>query len=67
MDSDAQMTVRDAAKVLDLTPQWVRQLADSGALPSTRTVGGFRLFRARDVTRFKRQRDAEKREAAAQR
>ncbi len=62
MDDNQQMAVSDVAKVLGLTPQWIRKLADDGTLPSTRTVSGIRLFKLRDVQALKRRRDAAKRE-----
>lgn len=63
------MRTCDAARILGLTPEWVRDLADRGKLPVIR-VAGMRLFRPEDVERLRRQREAErrarKREAAAQ-
>ena len=36
--------IADVAQDLGLSPSRIRQLADSGAIPSTRTPGGHRLF-----------------------
>src|SRR5215813_5159948 len=44
--TDGQELVRiaDVARELGLSPTRIRQLADAGVIPSTRTAGGHRLF-----------------------
>ncbi|MEO8076715.1 MAG: helix-turn-helix domain-containing protein [Acidobacteriota bacterium] len=46
------LTASEAGRVLDKSVQTVRVWADSGKLPSTRTAGGWRLFRRADVERL---------------
>lgn len=46
------LTPSEAARLLDVTPERVRQLADAGRLASTRTRLG-RLFALADVEAFK--------------
>lgn len=47
-----------AARILGITPERVRQLADNGTLPVTMTVLG-RLFRVADVEALRDQREQE--------
>lgn len=58
----------EVGRLLGVTPERVRQLANRGELPVVR-VGGLRFFRPEDVERLRRQREAErrarKREAAS--
>ncbi len=51
------LTTSDAAQRLGLTPDAVRQMERRGRLPATRTEGGVRLFRARDVEKLARERE----------
>jgi len=53
---DDLLTVGDAARVLDLTPRYVQDLADHGRLPVLRTVRGTRLFKRSDVDRLEAER-----------
>lgn len=47
----------DAARVLGVTPATVRAMERDGRLPAlTRTQGGIRLFRSRDVVKLARER-----------
>lgn len=56
----------DAAGVLGITPQRVRDLARRGVLPvAATTPRGARLFRAEDVERLARERAARRDQAAA--
>jgi DNA-binding transcriptional MerR regulator len=49
----------DVAKELDLTPFYIGLLADKGILPIfARTRRGVRLYRAEDVHRLKKDREA---------
>lgn len=48
-DPDELLTPSDAARVLGLSADSVRALADAGKLPMLRTVSGRRLFRRGDV------------------
>jgi DNA-binding transcriptional MerR regulator len=50
-------TTCTVARALRLSEHRVRQLADAGQLPSTRTESGVRLFLAADVRRFVRARN----------
>jgi excisionase family DNA binding protein len=42
----------DVALRLKVSPTYVRQLADTGLLKATKTVGGYRLFDADEVERL---------------
>lgn len=55
------LEVADAAKVLGLGPQRLRQLADAGQLAVLRTSRGTRVFRLEDVEAFAAVRRAEAR------
>lgn len=46
------MTKADVARLLNVTPQTVRNMADRGELRAIRTARGWRVFRRRDVERF---------------
>jgi excisionase family DNA binding protein len=50
------LTTRDVSKLLDVSPEWVRQLERQGRLPALRTRSGQRLFKAVDVDVFAQQR-----------
>jgi anti-sigma regulatory factor (Ser/Thr protein kinase) len=43
-ESAPLVRIADVAKELGLSPSRIRQMADSGFIPSTRTAGGHRLF-----------------------
>lgn len=60
---DELLEVADAAKVLGLGSQRVRQLADTGQLVALRTSRGTRVFRLVDVEAFAAVRRAEARTA----
>ena len=47
----------DAAKILSLSTERVRQLADDGRLKHRRSLGGIRIFRMADVLALKAERD----------
>jgi excisionase family DNA binding protein len=49
---DDLLTVGDAARVLDVTPRYVQDLADRDRLPVMRTARGLRLFRRADVEKL---------------
>ena len=51
---DGWLTVGEAALCLGLTPGGVRALERRGHLVADRTLGGWRLFRLRDVERLRR-------------
>jgi excisionase family DNA binding protein len=57
-EPDELMTVSDAGRILGLSPDMVRRLADEGRLRLMRTVGGVRLFRRADVERLAEERRA---------
>lgn len=57
------LTKADAAKVLGITPDAVIFLEKKGHLPSTRTKGGVRLFRAEDVAALATERELRRLEA----
>ena len=46
----------EAANLLGVSAQTIRNLAKRGALPAIRTVGGIRLFNRRDVERLAQER-----------
>ncbi len=48
-DPDELLTPSDAARVLGLAPDTVRQLANKGRLKVMKTMTGRRLFRRADV------------------
>lgn len=52
------MTAGDAAKLLQVTPATVRNMADRGDLPvAARTEGGIRLFETEEVKELAEKRD----------
>jgi excisionase family DNA binding protein len=55
-DPDELMTPSEAARVLGLSPDSVRSFADTGRLPTLRTVSGRRLFRRGDVEKLAEER-----------
>ena len=55
------LSVADAARLLGVTPQTVRIIANRGALKvTTRTEGGIRLFSRSEVERVRDQRAAQR-------
>ncbi|MEO1483980.1 MAG: helix-turn-helix domain-containing protein [Myxococcota bacterium] len=48
-EPDKLMTTQEAAKLLGVGPSSVKRWADDGRLPTIKTPGGHRRFRARDV------------------
>jgi len=48
--------VTEAAHRLNLSPQRVRDLADSGTLPHERTANGVRLFTDENIERLRKKR-----------
>jgi excisionase family DNA binding protein len=54
------VTTATVARQLGITPCRVRQLADIGRIPSTRTAEGVRLYRVDDVERVARERAAQR-------
>jgi excisionase family DNA binding protein len=61
-DDDELLTPMDAARVLGLSPDMVRNLSKSGRLPTLKTVSGRRLFRRGDVERVAAEREREPRD-----
>ncbi len=55
------LTCNDAAKVVDVSPDSIRQYEKTGKLAAIKTASGIRLFRKRDVERFARLRQQAKR------
>lgn len=51
------LTVAEAAKAIDRTPQTVRQLANSGRLAAIRTGAGTRFFQREAIEAYLRERD----------
>lgn len=51
-NAGAFLTTHEVARALGLTTGRIRQLADTGRLPVTRTPAGWRLFAAADVARL---------------
>jgi excisionase family DNA binding protein len=56
MELSEMLTPAEAARILDVTPERVRQLSDGGHLAATRTRLG-RLFARTDVEALRKQRD----------
>ena len=54
---DMDLLSADAGKVLAISTERVRQLADAGRLKYRRTLGGIRIFRMEDVLALKAERD----------
>lgn len=50
----------DVAKLIDCTPANVRALARKGRIPFEQTASGRRVYRAEDVERLARERQAER-------
>ncbi len=48
-DNQAMLLVSDVAKLVDRVPATIRNWADAGRLPCTRTKSGTRLFQLSDV------------------
>jgi DNA-binding transcriptional MerR regulator len=64
-DTKSYLTSIDVGRVLNVTPDRIRQLARAGRLRPTLVLPrGQRLFSAEDVETFRRQRAAEPPEAA---
>jgi hypothetical protein len=62
---DLYLSVADAARILDVTPQMVRLMIRTGKLVvNARTVGGIQLFRREEVEQLARER-ARRRAAAS--
>jgi excisionase family DNA binding protein len=53
---DLKLLTSDVARILDCTPDYVRQLERAGQLHAAKTEGGVRLFDRGDVERFARER-----------
>jgi excisionase family DNA binding protein len=58
--SETFMTTHDAAKLLDVSPQYLRKLEETGKISAMRTVGGYRIFKAEDVERLAAERERQK-------
>jgi len=58
--SETFMTTHDAAKRLDMSPQYLRKLEETGKISAMRTVGGYRIFNAEDVERLAAERERQK-------
>ena len=52
-DPDQLMTPMEAAQLLGLSADYVRDLSNNGAIPTLRTTTGRRLFRQGDVERLR--------------
>jgi DNA-binding transcriptional MerR regulator len=56
MDQATELLTSDVARRWGVSPNRVRQLADSGVLPTRRTLSGVRLYRLEDIERVERER-----------
>jgi excisionase family DNA binding protein len=52
VDREELLTTSDAAKVLRVSTDWIRELERKGRLPALKTRSGQRLFKAVDVEDF---------------
>jgi excisionase family DNA binding protein len=52
VDPDQLMTPMEAAQLLGLSADYVRDLSNKGSIPTLRTTTGRRLFRRGDVERL---------------
>jgi excisionase family DNA binding protein len=55
-EDDMLLTPSEAGRILGLTPDAVRALANKGRLPALKTLGGRRLFLRSDVDELARAR-----------
>jgi MerR family transcriptional regulator, light-induced transcriptional regulator len=55
MNTGIKLTSKDAARLLGVSEASIKRWADSGILPSEKTVGGHRRFRPDAIARFKRE------------
>jgi excisionase family DNA binding protein len=60
VDREELLTTSDAAKVLQVSTDWVRELERQGRLPALKTRSGQRLFFVEDVERLAQARDAKR-------
>jgi excisionase family DNA binding protein len=58
------LTTGDVARILDVSPDFVRQLTRDGRLPAQKTRSGQRLFMAADVEQLAQERAAKRRPQA---
>jgi len=56
------LTTADVGKLLLITPNRVRQLADAGKLRCSKTKSGTRLFQLSDINQLLRKRGKQKKE-----
>jgi excisionase family DNA binding protein len=56
------LSTGDVARRLNVSSEFVRKLVRFGKLAATRTVGGKRIFKSRDVERLAAEREQQKRE-----
>jgi excisionase family DNA binding protein len=54
------LTTGDVARMLDCSPDYVRQLTRAGRLPASITRSGLRLFAVEDVEQFAQAREAKR-------
>lgn len=54
---DTLLSIGEAAKILGISPQQVRNLTADGKLSEAMRVGGRRVYKRADVERLKRQRE----------
>jgi excisionase family DNA binding protein len=61
MDENEILTTGDVARILDVSPDFVRQLTRDGRLAAQKTRSGQRLFMAADVEQLAQERAAKRR------
>lgn len=62
MEQDTLLRIGTAARILGLSTERVRQLAQEGRLREMRTVDGCRLFSEEDVERLAAEREEQRRQ-----
>jgi excisionase family DNA binding protein len=62
--NESLLSTGDAARLLGISAEYLRNLADSGRLPAERTVSGQRIFRSADIQEFQSKREQKKGERA---
>lgn len=49
---DELLQTSEAARLVGVSPPWLRDMANEGRIPTLRTAGGVRLFKRRDLEEY---------------